>query len=1516
MNTDHTTTDPADVDSNVSTIKQSVWTLNSRRLREIGTIDLSALANGSVSVGSEGTDILLDWPGVAARHLLIEHNGDRLSIEAQAEKTWINDGPLAIGSRTDVSIGDKVALGPIELFIERECIAAAPKEEADSLSDTAEWIERAEVQLQLRRQLSEVETAAAEQQKRLTAAENAVEAALREAESDVPADSVEENVDRYRAIVDDLKLSLVATTNEALDAHRQRLDDLQQRQHELDALRDRIRTRGEVLSQRERRVEERKHSVTKSEEAIRARETQLADTAEEVAEQGRQLDDREKAAWQHDRELDRREAEIVQHETTWQTRLAEVQAQQIDLDRLQSEATKLRAEHASRFEQLELDEATWRQRSDALTRDEVELEAREKQVSSREAAINDQREALRREREAVETERDRLTTVRLELDEQRNEIEEQSATLADRTADVANSEADLKSERDRLDAELAKHSERVTVQEAKLQLREVELRNRELAIELSREELESSSESQSLSSTELSMQGEHLANREAELSRLEAEVRTRTAEIDRREAAQAAAHSEYDSQLAELNERLEALRQSESELTQREAECERTTAEARVEQERLNNLFGAGVVLANGTDEEHSDGELSNGEPSDHETTSQEDEILAAIQEDLKEMRAELEREREALSDERDKASKRDAEFEENRRIVEAERATLEAEKERLESSRDEIDELKGSLDERTEELAKRERAVEQQAQELAESETPHTHGPTPEELLNDDERKEIERQREELDEERKRLQILADDLDARESDLLAMSHPTTTPPPAEAEGKPEQSEELDLVAKWSAGRRGTDVSSADAIDLAETAPRETMNSFDVEESDDVTDAAVEGSERGNSEPGDSIADTDIAEDVNTSDDIAEDDVQDAKADIIDANAAVSEAVDDEIEVQSEDLEAVDASKSYDLDDIDEAVDKREVESGDVFDNHDVFDDQRALADNDQSSEALAFDFDDTNAQSATDDAEDLFGDASAIPDAAETDSAGLEESDIDWAAEVAKQSSDPFSSLNDPPTETSHSKESFQIDDWTQSFVANKDPFDDPTGPVESTRQDVADGDSVEPESTPDADPFAASAPVGEPDMFANDEDTAPEPRDADQYDSETPLEAASEIANTSSSDDDVVVRSQLADMFGVSVSELADAANRTDMPVESTSLFDQGDASSEEPPAAESPFDVEDETTTESNSSDSVQAAGSLLEMFGISPSSTSDETPSGIDDAQHAPADDPQTADIWAAMRAGSKPDETAGSDTSTTEFDDVDNISASEATSPFEAFSSTEAPVHDPSESVESTSAEAFSTSNYDAAGFGTESTDANADDLDSSAFEDVDSTPMSLGRQFDLEETAAPPEASESGEDSVTAYMERLLARSRGGAPAEEPVKVAAPRPIPEQAVESSEPSSPPKERKPIDAEKIRREVVSFREVALMSSRNAVAKSRVKQLRMQLIAKSFATAVGAVVSGTLLASPLWSNESYVMLGIFAMLFTGVIGYFTSRSIAHYRRITDVKSKPSNSNADEA
>lgn len=1510
MNTDHTTTAPADVDSNVSTIKQSVWTLNSRRLREIGTIDLSALANGPVSVGSEGTDILLDWPGVAARHLLIEHNGDRLSVEAQAEKTWINDGPLAIGSRTDVSIGDKVALGPIELFIERECIAAAPKEENDSLSDTAEWIERAEVQLQLRRQLSEVETAAAEQQKRLTMAEKAVEAALREAESDVPADSVEENVDRYRAIVDDLKLSLVATTNEALEAHRQRLDDLQQRQHELDALRDRIRTRGEVLSQRERRVEERKHSVAKSEEAIRARETELADTAEEVTEKGRVLDDREKAAWQHDRELDRREAEIVQHETTWQTRLAEVQAQQIDLDRLQSEATKQRAEHASRFEQLELDEAAWRQRSDALTRDEVELETREKQVSSREAAINDQREALRREREAVETERDRLTTVRQELDEQRHEIEEQLATLADRTADVAKSEADLKSERDRLDAEVAKHSERVTVQEAKLQLREVELRNRELAVELSREELESSSESQSLSSTELSMQGEHLANREAELSRLEVEVRTRTAEIDRREAEQVVTHAEYEAQLADLNERLEALRESESELSQREAECERTTAEARVEQERLNNLFGAGVVLADGTDEEHSDGESS-----DHEATSHEDEILAAIQEDLKEMRAELEREREALSNERDKASKRDAEFEENRRIVEAERAKLEAEKERLESSRVEIDELKGSLDERTEELAKREQAVEQQAQELAESETPRTNGPTPEELLNDDERKEIERQREELDEERKRLQILADDLDARESDLLAMSHPTTPPPPAEAEGKPEQSGELDLVAKWSAGRQGIDVSSADAIDLAETAPRETTNTFNVEESDGEesdgdTDAALE-----NSEPADSIADADITDDVTTSDDITEHHVQDPNADAVAADAAASEAVDDEIEVQNEDSEAIDASKPYDQNDIDEAVEKREVASGDAFD------DQKAQVDSDLSSESSAFDFHDTDSQSATDDSEDLFGEASAIPDAAETDTAGintagLEESDIDWAAEVAKQASDPFSSLNDPPTETSNSKESFQIDDWTQSFVANKDPFDDPTEPVESTDQDVADGDSKEPESTPDVDPFAESAPVSVPDMFATDEDTVPEPRDADQHDSETPPEATSEITSTSSSDDDVAVRSQLADMFGVSVSELADAANREETPPESASLFDQGDASSEEPPAAESPFDVQDETTTEPNSSGSAPAEGSLLEMFGISPSSTSDETPSGIDEVPSTPASDPQTADIWAAMRAGAQPDGMTGSDTATTEFDHGDNISASEAASPFDAFSSTEAPAHDPSESIESTSKEAFSTPNYDAAGFGTASTDANADDLDGSAFEDVDSTPMSLGRQFDLEETATPPEASESGEDSVTAYMERLLARSRGGTPAEEPVKIAAPRPNPEQAVESSEPSSPPKERKPIDAEKIRREVVSFREVALMSSRNAVAKSRVKQLRMQLIAKSFATAVGAVVSATLLASPLWSNESYVILGVFAMIFTGVIGYFTSRSIAHYRRITDVESKPSNSKNDEA
>ena len=163
-----------------------------------------------------------------------------------------------------------------------------------------------------------------------------------------------------------------------------------------------------------------------------------------------------------------------------------------------------------------------------------------------------------------------------------------------------------------------------------------------------------------------------------------------------------------------------------------------------------------------------------------------------------------------------------------------------------------------------------------------------------------------------------------------------------------------------------------------------------------------------------------------------------------------------------------------------------------------------------------------------------------------------------------------------------------------------------------------------------------------------------------------------------------------------------------------------------------------------------------------------------------------------------------------------------------------------------------------------------------------------------------------------PEAAPAGDDSIESYMERLLARSRGTEPTS---------PTPESKPATAAPAKPDvtddlppdvelasaavvtardrRFRKPINKDQLRREVSSLRELALQSSRAAVAKSRRAELRAQLQSRVVVVVVAAAVSGILLASPLWSRESFVLYGAAGVLVTvgvAVNFYRTYRKLA--------------------
>ena len=165
------------------------------------------------------------------------------------------------------------------------------------------------------------------------------------------------------------------------------------------------------------------------------------------------------------------------------------------------------------------------------------------------------------------------------------------------------------------------------------------------------------------------------------------------------------------------------------------------------------------------------------------------------------------------------------------------------------------------------------------------------------------------------------------------------------------------------------------------------------------------------------------------------------------------------------------------------------------------------------------------------------------------------------------------------------------------------------------------------------------------------------------------------------------------------------------------------------------------------------------------------------------------------------------------------------------------------------------------------------------------------------------------EPVREPAPAADGEESIADYMERLLARSRGTEPTspEKPPEKPAAKPKPVAAKTPAMPSEPLADdlspavvthrdrrfRKPINKDQLRREVSSLRELALMSSRAAVAKKQRADLKMQMNSRLVVVATAAIVSSVLLLSPLWSRESFVLFGGVGMVATIALGvrYFT-------------------------
>ncbi len=172
----------------------------------------------------------------------------------------------------------------------------------------------------------------------------------------------------------------------------------------------------------------------------------------------------------------------------------------------------------------------------------------------------------------------------------------------------------------------------------------------------------------------------------------------------------------------------------------------------------------------------------------------------------------------------------------------------------------------------------------------------------------------------------------------------------------------------------------------------------------------------------------------------------------------------------------------------------------------------------------------------------------------------------------------------------------------------------------------------------------------------------------------------------------------------------------------------------------------------------------------------------------------------------------------------------------------------------------------------------------------------------------------------PPPTASAEEDSIAAYMERLLARNRMGsepsaaAPVEPPPpRVVAPEPTmpqyetPVVGSESSDDalndtsSTLPENttaldnRPRVDKDEVRATLQSFRQVANLSARSALAQHSTKTLRGELVVQGILTGVAGLAAGTCWCGPLWGGSIQPLPGTICLIAAGWMGWQISRSV---------------------
>lgn len=189
-------------------------------------------------------------------------------------------------------------------------------------------------------------------------------------------------------------------------------------------------------------------------------------------------------------------------------------------------------------------------------------------------------------------------------------------------------------------------------------------------------------------------------------------------------------------------------------------------------------------------------------------------------------------------------------------------------------------------------------------------------------------------------------------------------------------------------------------------------------------------------------------------------------------------------------------------------------------------------------------------------------------------------------------------------------------------------------------------------------------------------------------------------------------------------------------------------------------------------------------------------------------------------------------------------------------------------------------------------------------------------------------------------AAEAEDDSIAAYMERLLARNRSSSrqsgvsdfhavtaqsppptqpapkqetpPAAAPETVESPIEVPQVVQPINDSTDPPQPKHQQDKEAARANLNSLREVANLSARSAIAKHTGKQLRGKALLKFVLSGTAFAVAAVLLTSRLWATGNYTLYGWAALSIGIVMAIELARSTRLLRRSNKAGDEPKRPN----